>query len=222
MGKSVQGRGLHHAGALPGQQNRMQALRHSLCSEGGARWRSGSPPFGGHRTSTEKIPHPPCWKSWAMASCASPMANRRMRVRWPAVRGADGSCTAEARRPWSAVCSHSSTGDRRRGAQRTPGGGSRNSACRLTAPCAAWQRSGTQKMHDAPCRTTGVRQEVWHSPCTQPPSTKTPCGSSLGGQGDRPLAIDQGSPVQAVSGSASRSFSPGELARKTRRGTAVR
>ena len=111
---------------------------HSLRREGGAPWRMCLTPVPGGRSSAEKIPYPRCGQRRAMASSSSPMANRMMRARWTGVPGRYGSCTGEARRMWSAVCSHSFTAARRRGAKMTPGGGSRTSASRTLAQCASW------------------------------------------------------------------------------------
>jgi hypothetical protein len=109
----------------------------------------GLAPFPGGCRSAEKIPNPRYLKSMAMASCSSPMANRVMRVRWQGVRGAYVSRTAEASRPWSAVCRRSSTAARRRGEKMTPGGGTRHSASCITAQYAAWQSVWKRRANDA-------------------------------------------------------------------------
>jgi hypothetical protein len=72
---------------------------------------------------TEKIRPPPCEKCRARASCSSPRANRMIPVQSLDAVAPCASCTSEASRIWSAVCSRTSTAGPHPGAKMTPGGG---------------------------------------------------------------------------------------------------
>ena len=85
----------------------------------------------------EKIRPPQFSKSRKRASCASPMANPMIRVRSQGAVARCSSCTNEASRMWSAVCSRTSTGDRRLGAKMMPGGGIPRSKARIAARSAS-------------------------------------------------------------------------------------
>jgi hypothetical protein len=80
-------------------------------------------PFSGGLSIAEKIPPPRFWKTRVRVSCSSPMANRMIRVRSQAAMGHCSSCTGEASRMWSAVCSLTITAGLRPGEKITPGGG---------------------------------------------------------------------------------------------------
>jgi hypothetical protein len=72
-----------------------------------------------------------CVKSRATASSCLPTVTPMIHAQSQAVGAPCSSCTGEARRMWSAVCSRSSTAGRRPGAKIPPGGGGANSKARI-------------------------------------------------------------------------------------------
>jgi hypothetical protein len=88
----------------------------------------------------EKIPLLWCTKTRATGTLFSYMGNRMIRVRSQAAGVRCASCTGEANRMWSAVCSLTSTAGRLPGEKMMPGGGVAHSRARIMGQSASGQR----------------------------------------------------------------------------------
>ena len=87
-----------------------------------------------------KIPCLRCMKTRARGSFFSYMGNRMIHVRSQAAGVRCASCTGEANRMWSAVCSLTSTAGRLPGEKMMPGGGVAHSRARIMGQSASGQR----------------------------------------------------------------------------------
>ena len=100
--------------------------------------------------------NPPCLRcarTRATGACFLPTVNRTIRARWQDALAPCSSCTGEASRMWSAVCSRTSTGGRHPGAKMTLGGGGASSRARIRARSASApqgrQEPGRRPAYDA-------------------------------------------------------------------------
>ena len=78
-----------------------------------------------------------CARTRATGACFLPTVNRTIRARWQDALAPCSSCTGEASRMWSAVCSRTSTAGRHPGAKMTRGGAILTSRARIRARSAS-------------------------------------------------------------------------------------
>lgn len=110
----------------------------------------GSPaPLPGDPSASEKIPRLRCAKRKETGYSCWNTGNRMIRARLKAARAPCASCTGEARRMWSAVCSLTRTAGRLPGGKMTHGGGIASSRARIPARSASGP-SGRIETRDRP------------------------------------------------------------------------
>jgi hypothetical protein len=108
------------------QASNPKVRRHVCCSQVASR--------------PEKIPCLQCAKTRVTGSFFSYMGNRMIHVRSQAAGVRCASCTGEANRMWSAVCSLTSTAGHLPGEKMMPGGGVARSRARIMGQSASGQR----------------------------------------------------------------------------------
>jgi hypothetical protein len=105
----------------------------------------------------EKIPLLWCTKTRATGPFFSYMGNRMIHVRSQVAGVRCASCTGEANRMWSAVCSLTSTAGRLPGEKMMPGGGNARSRARIMGQSASGQRD--RNLRSDPCYSQNQRRK---------------------------------------------------------------